>query len=530
MLADATGCGSPPTTPFAEPTVFGRAGGQILGFYHPPVSVRVGPAVVICNPLGYEAMSAHRSLRHLAQRLAAAGLPTLRFDYRGTGDSSGHAGEPGRIEAWIEDIRSAVRELQSRSAALDVALVGIRFGAVLAMMAASRERDVGNLVAWAPIVSGRAFARELRAFRSLKSPGARRADGGEEVGGYLFAKETLDDLATIDLLTRVESVGGRLLIVPRGDGPSKDEIDLVARGRAAGLNVGVGSSSGYAAMMRDDPYDSVVPIAALDAIVAWLSAGGRSRGGTAPTATRKRTVLSLTAPSGGEPLKETAIRFGEGRRLFGIVAEPGGPLTPDRPAIVLLNVGADPHVGPHRMNVEHARELASMGYLSLRFDAGGLGESLATPGARENRLYDIRSVDDVKSAMTMLSEERGIRRFVLVGLCSGAFVAYHTAASDLRVAGQVLVNMFAFDWKEGDPVAPFERQDATCRAAPTLARCSTAAGLAACAPGRGRRARYRGSGRRATAGPRGRRRAGTRVAPPRASRADGGGAHLSYAL
>jgi hypothetical protein len=69
------------------------------------------------------------------------------------------------------------------------------------------------------------------------------------------------------------------------------------------------------------------------------------------------------------------------------------------------------------------------------------------------------SVDDVQSAMSALERLRGSSRFVLVGLCSGAFLAYHATARDPRVAAQALVNMFAFEWKEGDPVSPTERNN-----------------------------------------------------------------------
>ena len=37
--------------------------------------------VVICNPFGYEAICSHRSVRTFAEAAAAAGAPTLRFDY-----------------------------------------------------------------------------------------------------------------------------------------------------------------------------------------------------------------------------------------------------------------------------------------------------------------------------------------------------------------------------------------------------------------------------------------------------------------
>jgi pimeloyl-ACP methyl ester carboxylesterase len=47
-------------------------------------------------------------------------------------------------------------------------------------------------------------------------------------------------------------------------------------------------------------------------------------------------------------------------------------------------------------------------------------------------------------------ETTGTNRFVLVGLCSGAYLAFHTAVEDPRVVGQVLLNPQTFHWKEGD--------------------------------------------------------------------------------
>ena len=44
-------------------------------------------AAVLCQGIGRDASTAHRSFRKLADHLAASGVPTLRFDYRGTGDS-----------------------------------------------------------------------------------------------------------------------------------------------------------------------------------------------------------------------------------------------------------------------------------------------------------------------------------------------------------------------------------------------------------------------------------------------------------
>jgi hypothetical protein len=109
------------------------------------------------------------------------------------------------------------------------------------------------------------------------------------------------------------------------------------------------------------------------------------------------------------------------------------------------------------MNVTLSRELASLGYRTFRFDVAGLGDSAVARGSRENRIYTKDSCADVESAMTLLGGLRDARRFVLVGLCSGAYLAYHTTLADTRVVGQVLLSSFAFEWKEGDPVVPTER-------------------------------------------------------------------------
>ena len=477
--------GSPASVESGELVVFGPPERSIVGFYHSPsLSQNSGApgtsgttartlAVVLCNPLGYEAMSAHRTYRHLASRLAARGFPALRFDYDGTGDSAGRLDDPGRVRAWIESIKAAVDEARARSGARQVGLFGVRFGATLAMAAATELGEVECVALWAPIVSGRMHVRELRAFRmmkSAKSAAPAPPDGGEEVGGYLFGRETLNDMSALDLLTpgtpqtnghaaAPSSAIKRVLVLSRGERPGSDETRFVEGWKTRGAHAELLPELGYARMMRDDPYESVVPTAGLDAIVDWL-AHGRYAARVAPAQARVAThpTLTVRARDGRTTLTETPLLFGPGKRLAGVLTEPEAPAEGDRPALVFLNVGGNHHVGPHRMNVELARELAALGYLTFRFDVAGLGDSPAVPGTRENRIYTKDSIADVKSAMALMGEMRRTSRFVLVGLCSGSYLVYHTAIDDARVVGQVLLSPYAFEWKEGDSVAPKPRK------------------------------------------------------------------------
>ena len=82
-----------------QPVYFGPATRPLFGWLHGHAGVSRGTGLVLCNPFGYESLCAHRTLRRLAETASAAGIPTLRFDYDGCGDSAGSDMDPRRLEA-----------------------------------------------------------------------------------------------------------------------------------------------------------------------------------------------------------------------------------------------------------------------------------------------------------------------------------------------------------------------------------------------------------------------------------------------
>lgn len=211
---------------FGEPRLYGCLHGAQAG--------RRG--VVICYPFGSEYIAIHRAARQLASQIARAGLPTLRFDYSGTGDSAGDL-EDARLGRWIQEVGAAADELKERMAIDRVSLVGIRLGAALAYLAAAWRSDVDRIALWDPVMRGRRYLREIRRDhrRMLRVAHVRpaRSDRGEgEVLGFPFPERLHRDLETLDLEGAPVPGDARFLLIHSG--PSRGspiEASLRAAGR-----------------------------------------------------------------------------------------------------------------------------------------------------------------------------------------------------------------------------------------------------------------------------------------------------------
>jgi pimeloyl-ACP methyl ester carboxylesterase len=133
--------------------------------------------------------------------------------------------------------------------------------------------------------------------------------------------------------------------------------------------------------------------------------------------------------SAATTLEERPVYFSAGGEdLFGIITEP--TTTPNGVGLVLLSGGAVPAASRNRVWVRVARQVAALGYHTLRFDYHGVGEST---GVCDQYRLDRPFVDDVLGAVRCL-EEHGVEEVILVGECFGARTALASVAqiSNLR--------------------------------------------------------------------------------------------------
>jgi alpha-beta hydrolase superfamily lysophospholipase len=228
--------------------------GGCFGWHHRAAGAsRHDTCAVVCPALAPEYTRSHRSLRHLAETLAGSGIPALRFDYHGTGDSPGDDFDPDRWSTWkgnVRDIARQARELTGRSR---VCVIGLRLGATVAAAAAAEEA-VELLVLWAPCVTGRGYLRELRAM----TLGQGQPADFFESAGAVYSPQTVASLEEVDLAGM--DWKSRMLVVTRDDLASNVPFQ-------AETVVG----AGYAGMMAEHQF-TVVPEAAIAAIVQWISA------------------------------------------------------------------------------------------------------------------------------------------------------------------------------------------------------------------------------------------------------------------
>ncbi len=403
-------------------------------------------------------------MRSLADDLSARGIPVLRFDYRGTGDSAGDDGASDQFETAVADVCAAIERLKAETGVTHVTLCGLRLGTAFMLLAAAQVH-VDELVLLAPVVSGRGYLRELSIMRNIwldKLPAPLRAaqphDALFNVLGQVYSPAFSARLKAFDAVDVLKNGAfakkARTLIFdanPANSEPLRQGFE------ALGGEVEIRPFDGYAAFMQESVF-SKVPRRVLSTVADWITAGEirrePSRG--VPNAGWDSDLMLRTADACEQP-----VRFGAAG-LFGILCTPRA-MSDLSSVLLITNTSASAHVGDSRLSVRIAREMARRGIASLRFDGRGIGDSVV-PGAAAAEtalqpVYSTAVVEDTATAAGWL-KERGYRNVVSFGICSGAYSALRAALYGRALSGVVSVNLQSFHMPDGVSIERLSRYQA----------------------------------------------------------------------
>lgn len=145
-----------------EPVIFENQGQKIFGVYHRPVGTLKGPAVLMCHGFAGTKSGRFRACVSLSEKLAEYGIASLRFDFRGSGDSEGTISEM-TIESEVSDAHLAMIHLLKMPEVdpTRIGCFGRSLGGVITLLNAKDFPQVKSLALWAPTFNALQWQEKL---------------------------------------------------------------------------------------------------------------------------------------------------------------------------------------------------------------------------------------------------------------------------------------------------------------------------------------------------------------------------------
>lgn len=239
-------------------------------------------AVLICPAFSEERQKSYRSTFLFAQRLADAGIPCMRYDYLGTGDSQGLLSDVS-MESMVNDTISACAEAKRRFNVQRIVIVGIRLGAAVAAKAALRLPDIRDLVFWNPVVEGRRFFRDLTRTEAMINL-ARKVEHDisantkpeeVEVDAEFLSQRFVEQLKELDLSKESHTAERYLITGQQDDKIEANQLKKLADSiSGAGKIVTHWNSECMEFWSSRSMYDAFYPTRTFDATIEWLANSG----------------------------------------------------------------------------------------------------------------------------------------------------------------------------------------------------------------------------------------------------------------
>ena len=135
-----------------EPMFIGAGGHPLYAALHQSAPVS-SIGVLLIPPLLHEQPRSRRFVSEIATCLADAGVPTLRFDFSGTGDSGGRGADMD-FESMQHDIGTAMQSLRELTGVQRIALLAFRAATLPIGCWLAEGGQADALILWEPVTDG----------------------------------------------------------------------------------------------------------------------------------------------------------------------------------------------------------------------------------------------------------------------------------------------------------------------------------------------------------------------------------------
>ncbi|HWG84166.1 MAG TPA: alpha/beta fold hydrolase [Deinococcales bacterium] len=204
------------TTLNEQHTTFAVGGQLVHGMYHFPPGPGPHPAVLMLHGFTGSRGETHRLFVLLSRLLAENGIASLRFDFRGSGESEGGF-EEMTASREVEDAVQALAQLRARPEVDPerVGLLGLSMGGMIAALTVGEPGvRVKSLVLWAPAAPESWTEQTPPGWSPEMMPEPWDA-GGNPVGRAFWR-----DLSRLDSYAAVKAHQGPALLVHAREDPT----------------------------------------------------------------------------------------------------------------------------------------------------------------------------------------------------------------------------------------------------------------------------------------------------------------------
>jgi len=194
-----------------KPFYFHNHNQLIAGTLHFPDGPGPHPGVIFCHGFTGHKSEAHFLFVKASRALAGRGMASLRFDFRGSGESEGEFVEM-TPSAEISDARCALRAFAGEAEVDErrLGVIGLSLGGLVAACTAGREPMIKSVVLWS------AVAENTRLSQIAADDDMRRqldSRGWIDLGGLKLGRDFLKDSATIDPIEELAKSNAPVLII-----------------------------------------------------------------------------------------------------------------------------------------------------------------------------------------------------------------------------------------------------------------------------------------------------------------------------